>query len=287
MRRIGWVLGLAILVGWMGGCAAPAPVRLMSFNIRNADADDGVNAWPLRRDQVVAAIQAQAPDILGLQEVLASQADELRSALPDYGFVGVGRDDGDRGGEFVPILYRRQRFTLADAGHFWFSEQPTQPGTVGWDAALPRLATWARLRCKEAPWHDIHVVNVHLDHRGATARLESARLLRRLVESLGGRPAVILGDFNCPPGSPPYRVLTASRGDLAELRDAHATADTTGTYHGFTGQSPPGRIDWILVNRKFETVEADIDRSRRAGRFPSDHFPVVAVVRFARGSGSQ
>jgi endonuclease/exonuclease/phosphatase family metal-dependent hydrolase len=285
MARIGWLGGLTAWLGLLAGCAAPAPFRVMSFNIRTADADDGVNAWPLRRSVLIAVIQAHAPDILGLQEVLASQGDELRAALPDYGFVGVGRDDGQQAGEFVPILYRRQRFTLLEAGHFWLSDRPTQPGSVGWDAALPRMATWARLRCNDAPWHEIHVVNTHLDHRGAQARLESARLLRQLVESLGGRPTVLLGDFNCPPGSPPYRVLTAQRGDLAELSDVHAAAGNVGTYHAFTGQPGVGRIDWILVNRRFQAVTVDIDRTRRDGRYPSDHFPVVAEISFVAGSG--
>ncbi|MEW6198152.1 MAG: endonuclease/exonuclease/phosphatase family protein [Planctomycetota bacterium] len=285
MARIGRLGGLTVLVGLLTGCAAPAPFRVMSFNIRTADADDGVNAWPPRREVVVATIQAHAPDILGLQEVLASQGDELRAALPDYGFVGVGRDDGQQAGEFVPILYRRQRLTLLEAGHFWLSDQPTQPGSVGWDAALPRMATWARLRCNDAPWHEIHVVNTHLDHRGAQARLESARLLRRLVESLGGLPILLLGDFNCPPGSAPYRVLTAGRGDLAELSDAHAAAGNVGTYHAFTGQPGVGRIDWILVNRRLRTLTADVDRAQRDGRYPSDHFPVVAEISFVAGRG--
>jgi len=272
---VGVVCGLAC------GCSVPGPFRVLSFNIRYAAADDGPNIWELRRDLVVETIRNQKADILGLQEVLASQAAELRAALPEYGFVGVGRDDGAEQGEFVPIFYRRQRFTLVDYGYFWLSEHPEQPGSVGWDAALPRMATWVRLRFKDAPLTDVHVVNVHLDHRGGRARTESAKLIRRLVESLGGQPLVVLGDFNCPPGSEPYWILTEERSHPTALHDAFAAlpAAEGGTYHAFTGTPREGRIDWILVSRDIEPSEAVIDRSQRGGRYPSDHFPVAATLR--------
>lgn len=269
------------------GCSAPAPFRVMSFNVRYDNANDGVNRWELRREQVVEAIRSQGPDILGLQEVLASQADELRAALPEYGFVGVGRDDGAFRGEFVPIFFSKERFTLVDTGHFWLSPEPDQPGSKGWDAALPRMATWARLRCNDAPLCEIHVVNVHFDHEGRLARRESAQLLRRMVESIGGRPTIVTGDFNCVPGSEPYRILTEDRQNLAEMNDPHASGPyaMAGTYHGFKGEAS-GRVDWILLNRRFEALEVAIDQRKLDGRWPSDHFPVVAQVRVVSGARS-
>lgn len=130
------------------GCTMPVPVRLMSFNIRYGTAPDGENAWPARRQFVFETIQANAPDIIGLQEVLAFQARELCDALPDYRFVGIGRDDGADQGEFVPIMYRREIFELVDCGYLWLSERTNRPGVKGWDAACPRMLTWVRLGFK-------------------------------------------------------------------------------------------------------------------------------------------
>lgn len=284
IKRLLLTLMLSLLGGLAAGCLNPGPIRVLSFNIRTASADDDSNAWELRRGHVIEVIRAQHPDVLALQEALLAQVTELRTALPEYGFVGVGRDDGATAGEFVPLFYLRRRFSLVDDGHFWLSAQPERVGSVGWDAALPRIATWVRLRFKDAPLTDMQVVNVHFDHVGAQARVESARLIRQLSESLGGLPLIVLGDFNCPPGSPPYRMLTHEGRDLAALSDVHVScaAAAAGTYHAFTGQPREGRIDWILVSRQFSALQADVDRTDFAGRYPSDHFPVVATLRLTR-----
>lgn len=266
------------------GCTTPGPLRVMTFNVRYATADDGVDAWEHRRELVVETIRRHAPDVLGLQEPLVSQVKELRSALREYAVVGVGRDDGRERGEFVPIFYRRERFTLVEQGHFWLSPEHDQPGSVGWDAALPRLATWVRLRFNDAPLQKLWVINVHFDHEGEQARVESARMIRRVIDAAGGTPMIVLGDFNCPPDAAPHRILTAERGDLTELRDACERlrpAERAGTYHAFSGEPRGEQIDWILYNRFFKVVEATIDRSSRGARYPSDHFPVVATLRFA------
>ena len=287
MRRfVAFVVGCGALVVLLPGCTIPAPFRVMSFNIRTAEADDGPNGWDLRRDLVIETVQAQQPDILGLQEVVARQGAELRAALPDYGYVGVGRDDGAGRGESVPILYRRARLTIVDSGQFWLSAHPEEAGSMGWDAACPRVATWVCLRFNVAPLTEVQVINVHFDHRGARARVESAKLLRRVVESLGGRPVVLVGDFNCAAGSLPYQILTGNSGNLSELADTQprAAADfAAGTFHGFTGRPEPGRIDGILANRFFEPVESGLDRRRRDGRYPSDHFPVTATLKMVPG----
>ena len=268
---------------YLFGCSRPSAFRVMSFNVRYAT-DDGPNAWDHRRNLVVETIRDDAPDVLGLQEPLAPQVADLRASLPNYGFVGVGRDDGIEVGEFAPIFYRSDRFTLLEQGVFWLSAQPEEPGSVGWDAALPRIATWARLRFKEAPLYGVQVVNVHFDHRGREARRESARMVRDYVDSLDGRPVVVLGDFNCDPTSEPYRILTQDLAEHFGLRAAFAdVADTAGTYHGFTGAPRGGRIDWILFSSHFESPETAVDCCSFGGRYPSDHFPVTATLRM-RGS---
>jgi endonuclease/exonuclease/phosphatase family metal-dependent hydrolase len=265
------------------GCTMPAPVRLMSFNIRYGTAQDGEHAWPARRLLVFETIRANAPDIIGLQEVLAFQARELCEALPEYGFVGVGRDDGADQGEFVPIMYRRKIFELVDYGYLWLSEQTDRPGLKGWDAACPRMLTWVRLGFKRSPLNSVYVINTHFDHVGKRSRLESARIVRQLTDTLGGKPVILMGDFNCGPRSPPYHVLTEDRGNLAELHDTYAalghSETDAGTFNAFHGERTGRRIDWILCNRRLQPLQSDIDRRDFGGRFPSDHFPVTATLR--------
>lgn len=291
------------LVALTFGCATPAPLRVMSFNIRTSTIDDGENAWPRRRDVLIETIRSANCDVLGLQEVMAEQLAAVLAALPEYDYYGVGRDDGASGGEFAPILFRKDRLELVSAGHFWLSATPDRPGSVGWDAALPRIATWARLTFRSNPFREFYVYNTHFDHVGEAARRESARLLRRSIEIIGGRPVLVLGDFNAAPGSDPYRELTGSRGNLAELRDAFvelglaprsadagttapasdaeaaaATAMPLGTFHGFSGV-PGERIDWVLHNRQWQTLNAAVIATALQGVWPSDHFPVTATLR--------
>lgn len=273
---------LILIPAW--GCGMPDPVRVMTFNIRYAGGDSGPNAWNQRRPRVLNTIRQANPDILGLQEVLAYQADELRKELQNYGFIGVGRDDGQSKGEFAPIMWRRSHFKLLRHGHFALAEDTDTPGIPGWDAALPRIATWTVLAYRHAPLNKLFVLNTHFDHVGQQARIQSARLIRDVVESMGGRPIIVMGDFNCPPGSPPYHILTADRQNLAELRDVFANPQsapqqTLGTYHGFDGKPDSERIDWILHNRRFQVIEATINIRHFNNQYPSDHFPVQATLR--------
>lgn len=265
------------------GCTMPAPFHVMSFNIRYGTAQDGENAWPARRMLVFETIQGHAPDVIGFQEVLAFQARELCEALPEYGFVGVGRDDGADEGEFVPIMYRRKVFELVDHGYLWLSERTDRPGARSWDAACPRMLTWARLGFKRSPLNSVYVINTHFDHVGKRSRLESAKIIRQLTDTLGGKPVIVMGDFNCGPGSPPYEILTADRGNLAELHDTyvalgHGETDA-GTFNAFQGRRTGARIDWIMCNRRLEPLRSEIDRRQFGERFPSDHFPVTATLR--------
>jgi endonuclease/exonuclease/phosphatase family metal-dependent hydrolase/lysophospholipase L1-like esterase len=274
---------LALLLALSASSLADQPTRVMSFNIRFATADDGADRWENRRELLIQTIRAFNPDILGAQEVLASQARELRAALPDHEFVGVGRDDGVEAGEFTPILFRRSVLVRRDAGHFWLSRTPDKPGSMGWDAACTRIATWARLAPADAALCEFVVINTHLDHRGERARLESARQLRRFIDSLGDVPIILMGDFNCGPGESPYAELCDPAKTRNPLRDSLATlhpADTkVGTFHGFRGRDDGRRIDWILASPAIEPLAATIDRTQRDGRYPSDHFAVTATLR--------
>ena len=264
-----------------------APLRVMTFNLRYAAADDGDNGWELRRDQLVETIRAFTPDILGTQECLAAQAGFLRQALPEYGFVGIGRENGRLAGEMCAIFYRTDRFVKLAAGHFWLSEKPNVPGSKSWDSALPRMVSWVRLRDAGDSTLVFSLFNTHFDHVGTVARLRSAQALRdSIAAKTGFERAIVTGDFNTPAdtaGTSPYHELTGDPGESgSRLVDAyralHAAGSNEGTYHGFTGQSDGTRIDWILLTPDLVPMEAQIVRSQREGRYPSDHFPVTAVI---------
>lgn len=247
LRSIVLMAGLLVTAG----CTAPRPVRILSRNMYDGMRAGGTAEWYALRNATLAHIEADAPDIVAFQGLDAEQTREFADALPAYGIFGAGAEDGRGAGRFVPVLFRRDRFVVLDAGNFWLSEKPEQPGSIGWDGTEPCMATWLRLRFKECPIGELQVVNVQLDPDGERARTESAKLLRRVVEAYGGRPIIIVGDFNCRPGSPPYRELTDEHGNLTALRDAHAAGrpDARGKL-----RYDIGRDAWILYNRRFERI---------------------------------
>jgi endonuclease/exonuclease/phosphatase family metal-dependent hydrolase len=257
------------------------PVRVLGFNLRYDTTADGSDAWEHRRDDVVRFLRYHRPDVCCLQEALAHQFDYLRDRLDRYDWVGVGREDGDRGGEHVPVGYDAERFDRVETDAFWLSESPEAAGSVGWDAEFPRVVTRVSLRDVGADAADpLHLASVHLDHRGERAQAESASLLRRRLGRLDG-PVVVAGDCNCTPGSEPYRRLTAEDGDGAPFRDAKRVSGgghhgPDGTFHGFTGD-PGERIDYVFVRGCDVDLHATLT-DRISEGYPSDHFAVAADV---------
>lgn len=262
-------------------------VRVMSFNLRYGSANDGENHWTKRRDFVLDTIKAFNPDVLGTQETLRFQADYLKENLPGYAWIGVGRNDGGEQGEMTAIFYRKDRFDVVKSGHFWLSESPEKPGSKSWDSSLPRMATWIELRDKrDNEKRTFRIFNTHFDHRGSKARLESAKLIRKRISAMAkGAPVILTGDFNCGQGSEPYQAMFAKAGDDASpvidtYRAAHPKrGDDEGTFSGFKpGNTGGARIDWVACSRDWTVNSAAIDRTSKAGRTPSDHFPVTAVL---------
>jgi endonuclease/exonuclease/phosphatase family metal-dependent hydrolase len=267
--------------------AGEAALRVMTFNIRYASAADGENAWDKRKELLLATIRAFDPDLLGTQEVLAEQADFLAEHLAGYTLVGVGRDDGKRRGEFSAILLRIKRFELLASGTFWLSETPEVAGSKSWDSSLPRIATWARLRDRAAGGRELVFLNTHWDHRGDEARTQSGKIIRKwLAENARGAAVVVTGDLNVADSHAGYRSLVDPAGGEPRLADAYRVVhpgeqQDEATFHGFSGRRSGRRIDFILVSRQLDAREAAIDRTSRDGRYPSDHFPVTAVLRYA------
>lgn len=264
-----------------------ARLQVASFNIRYAGADDGPNAWNLRKDGVKRVIQEANPDIIGLQEVEAVQADWLREQFPSHTFHGVGRADGARGGEFAPILVRGSRFTIEQAGHFWLSETPEIAGSKGWDGACERMASWARLRDRTTN-RTILILNTHLDHVGVLARRNGLELIRSRIRSLAGDSCVIVtGDFNLAADQDPANLLIHPMDpDSSALHDTFRTvfpirdADEA-TFNGWKRVIDGSRIDWILASSHLTPLGASIERAEPGGRFASDHFMVTATLRYA------
>lgn len=285
------LLGLAITA-----CAqadrSTHPTAVMTFNVRYGTANDGANAWPNRVGLVTDLIRDHAPDVLGVQEALRFQLDEIRDRLPEFAAVGVGRDDGGEAGEYAAILYRTERFALERTGTFWFSDTPDVPGSVSWGNRITRICTWAYLTDRETR-AKLYVYNVHFDHESQPSRERAAHMLASRIASRGtDDPVIVLGDFNAGEGNPAIRFLTANPDALpptpsdgvrpAGLADTyraiHPTDTVVGTFNAFRGERHGEKIDWILISPHWSVLDAAILRDEVEGRYPSDHFPVTALV---------
>jgi len=265
---------------------APQPLDVMSFNIRLGTANDGDNHWTRRREMLFELLRAQDADLVGLQEAFRFQIEEILEAVPGYGVVGVGRDDGRAGGETSAILFKTARFHVAASGTFWFSDTPDTPGTRTWGNRYNRLTSWARFidRDGRAFWH----YNLHLDHESQPSREKSVELLlqRMNARQFPAEPVVVTGDFNVGEDNPALHTLVggpgaapATRALVDTFRVLHPSATEVGTFTGFTfGQTGGDKIDYVLVQPGTQVLAADIVRTSQDGRYPSDHFPVTARI---------
>lgn len=247
------------------------PLSVGTWNVRWDNPGDGEHRWEARRERLANQVSAWAPDVLGLQEPYRPQLDYLLRTLPEYEAVGVGRGDGVDAGEFCAILYRRDRFRADGGGTFWLSEEPETAGSMAWGARHPRICTWVRL-VERGTGASFSLYNVHLDHESQTAREKGIEtLLERLPRS---GPVVVVGDFNATPDNPAVvRVGAASPALTSAL-----AADAEGTFHGFTGVAPDGPIDYVFTSPEWQIVSARVRPGNGARPFPSDHFPVSAVL---------
>lgn len=257
-------------------------LRVMTYNIRLDLESDGENRWSNRRDQFIGQIALMHPAILGLQEVVPGQKADLEKALPDYTFLGVPREAA---GESANLAFDRNAFRLRSSGTYWLSATPDVP-SKGWDAAFSRVATWAHL-VRKSDGKRFLALNTHLDNRGETARLESARqIVRWLAANRKSNEVIIVtGDMNTTPGLPPIEELTSAPLDL---RDSRAISRTTpigpeGTWNGFKAVPLPAnerRIDFVLVDPKIDVERYAVLAWHHDGnRTASDHFPVVADLK--------
>lgn len=257
------------------------PITFLTYNIRFDNPADGADVWPERRDFLAAQIRFHAPDVFGIQEGLHHQVEFLQRAFPAYDRIGVGRDDGREGGEYAALFYRRDRFRALESGTFWLSPTPDTPSR-GWDAALPRICTFALLR-DSLTGQQIWVFNTHFDHVGAEARRAAAELIVQKIKekNTAGYPAVIMGDLNAEPAEPPIAILKKA---LADARDISAEPPfgPEGTFNGFKFHEPvTRRIDYIFAGGPtLKVLKYAVLSDSRDCHYPSDHLPVLARLVF-------
>ncbi len=278
-----------------GSGAKGLEVRVMTFNIRYGTANDGENRWPNRSQMVFDVIRNHKSDVIGLQEALKFQIDEILDAVPGLGLIGVGRDDGKTKGEYSAILYDRDRFAVDDSGTFWLSDTPEVPGSITWGNACTRICTWARLIEKKTG-KAFYAFNLHLDHISQPSRERSALLVsQRISDRKHPDPFVLTGDFNVGEtnGVVMYlkgesRFTWSGKSEPANpvpmvdtFRVLHPDATDVGTFHSFSGKRSNQKIDYVFAPPTVQVYAAQILHDNVDGRYPSDHFPVIARLRLA------
>ena len=259
-------------------------ISVMSFNIRYSRGKDGKNVWANRKHLVGDLIRRYSPDIIGFQEALQDQMDDLEKMLPDYLFVGVGREDGKDDGEYNPLFYKNT-FELASSDTFWLSDTPDEPSCT-WGGQT-RICTWAYFTAPAEMW----LYNTHFEYSVPAAQIKSAKLVAEVVgERPGSAPAFITGDFNMRPGSEPYQILATAFKDVF-LEDAGNRRESRiVSFHGFTGRKCNSMIPWARKPCRMDIIWAIGQITVRRCRviqdqpghdpdlYPSDHWPVLAEV---------
>ena len=279
-----FVLALLSIVILAGCSKQPelTTINVATFNMRYDNPDDSLNNWQYRKERIAQFIKDQKVEIVGTQELLQNQVDDLKALLPEYDMVGVARDNGKDEGEYAAIFYLRDRFDALDSNNFWLCENPDSVGMKGWDAACTRIATWAKMQDK-ATGKIFMAVNTHFDHVGEVARRESALLIiSKIKEIVGDRPAFLTGDFNVDSTSNAYETITTNEFVLNDSRKvAKAVEGADYTWHDF-GKLPAeerGIIDFIFTTPSIEVLKVFIPQEN-IDALLSDHNPQVATLQF-------
>jgi endonuclease/exonuclease/phosphatase family metal-dependent hydrolase len=261
------------------GMSMSGQLNIITYNIRLNTPSDGENAWPYRKDKVISLLKFHEADIFCLQEVLDDQMRDVDSAFQNFTYVGVGRDDGKKAGEYSPVFYNKERFVEISSGNFWLSETPGVPG-LGWDAACIRICSWVLLE-EITSNRKIRVFNTHFDHIGVEARKNAADLIiTEIKKAEDGNPVILCGDFNLPPESVPVKKLSAYLFDSYTISKMPPYGPA-GTWAGFSYDGEVGkRIDYIFVSKEIEVKRFAILTDSENRRFYSDHLPVFVEIEF-------
>src|SRR5262245_12791156 len=253
-------------------------IKVMSFNIRYAAAEDGANGWDRRRALVVARVRAFDPELLGLQECQdGAQAEYVRGCLPDYEFYGVGRRFSEAEAEMAPLLFKKSVFEEIRRGHFWLSETPHIAGSSSWDSWFARTAVWTELGHKPSG-RSLVFLNTHFDPAPLAAEKSAAHLRRWAAAEEPHAPFIVTADFNLDKNGEAYsRLVDGSL--LVDLhRQLHPERNAEPTYHGYGKAEEGAPLDGILASHHFRPVAADVDTYHESELFPSDHYPLTAIL---------
>lgn len=282
MTKLIPVLVLILTIGFGQSSFAQNDLKIMTYNIRYSTQSDGENWWHLRRDHVAAMLKYERPDVIGMQEALYSQIQFLDAELPHYAWVGVGRDDGQQGGEFSPLFYDTTRVELIEGTPktLWLSETPYTV-SKSWDAAFPRILMYAQFR-RKSDGMLFWVFNTHFDHVGQQARMNSVGIIKQeIARVVGGDEYLLIGDFNVTEDNPVYTRITRGEPTLVDAMaaDINKHVGPYSTFEGFNVQGGTGRrIDYIFVSPGLEVNSHAHLTWFRDGNYLSDHLPVVILV---------
>ncbi|MBX7166642.1 MAG: endonuclease/exonuclease/phosphatase family protein [Pirellulales bacterium] len=277
-RHFSWTLTFATLAitQFTASRSGAAELTAMTYNLRYAS-PTGENAWPKRRPAAKALIDAEAPDVIGTQEGLYGQLRDLEADLPDYAWVGLGREGGSRG-EFMAVFYRRSRLQPLEYDHYWLSDTPETIGSASWGNRVRRMVTWIRFVDLQTD-REFYFINTHFDHESQPSREKSAALLLERARQLNARlPVILVGDFNSAAGANLVYDALVGEGRFADTwSTAQRRGEQIGTFHNYQGPQAGGaRIDWILTRGEVACLETHVATASLSGQYPSDHFPVVA-----------
>ena len=260
-----------------------AKLNVMTYNIRYDNPEDSLDNWQYRKERVANSILFYDADILGTQEVLHNQMEDLKKSLPGYESIGVGREDGKEKGEYSALFYKKDRFSVIDEGYFWLSETPEVVGSKGWDAAIERIASWAKLKDNNSG-KEFLALNTHFDHVGKIARRESVSLiLNKLADLSNGLPIILMGDFNANPESEVIKQIidTSNENHLIDSRSISPVVyGPEWSFHAF-GRIPYDKrslIDYIFVSKGVKVSRYGVLAEMENDEFLSDHAPVMVSV---------
>ncbi len=268
------LISFMVYNGVLASKSSASKLKVMTFNIRYGTADDGDNKWENRKDIFFDVLKNQKADIIGLQEALKFQLDEIKARFPEYEQLGVGREDGKTKGEYSAILYLKKKFKADSTGYFWFSDTPEVPDSRSWGNNVTRICTWVLLK-DISTGKSFYYYNLHIDHESQNSREKSAGLLLKRID--GKKNVIITGDFNA--GENNRAVKEIIEGGFEDsFRVLHPNEKDVNTYHAFKGTLTGDKIDYIFIRGTFKVNKAEIIRYNKEGKYPSDHFPVTAVL---------
>ena len=276
MKKIALALSLLLALS-QGTFAQKNTINVASYNLRYNTPNDGVNAWPNRKENVKGLIRFHEFDIFGVQEALIGQLKDV-AELTEYTFYGKGRDDGKEGGEHSAIFYKKDRFKALQSGDFWLSETPDKPGK-GWDATCcNRIASWVKFQDLLSK-KEFYFFNVHFDHQGVEARRQSGHLMVKKISEIAGKSTVILtGDFNSTPETEQIKTIQGLLNDSHEVTK-QPPYGPQGTFNSFKFDAPMDkRIDYIFVSKNIDVLKYGVLTDAREQRYPSDHQPVLIKI---------